>query len=153
MPNGCRLRWLYHRGRALVATMTAHIHHMCPPSRLMRLDCHVGNVQACCTHVESEANLGFKQIMIFRCAFAMGTVVSNIFARTPTNTKNNRVASRFSISVRYWSVFSRYFTNRYRRKTRSGRFGILHLAGTPFFPKREASAPFLMDQAHLLREK
>jgi hypothetical protein len=26
-------------------------------------------------------------------------------------------------------------------------FGILHLAGTPFFPQREASAPFWMDQA------
>ncbi len=32
-------------------------------------------------------------------------------------------------------------------------FSILHLAGTPFFPQREASAPFLMDQAPLLREK
>ncbi len=64
-----------------------------------------------------------------------------------------RVASRFGISVRYRSVFSRYFTNRYQRKTRSGRFGIVHLAGTPFFPQREASAPFLMDQAPFLREK
>jgi hypothetical protein len=60
-----------------------------------------------------------------------------------------RVASRFGISVWYRSVFSRYFTNRYRRKTRSGRFGIVHLAGTPFFPQREHSAPFLMNQAPL----
>ncbi len=47
-----------------------------------------------------------------------------------------RVASRFGISVWYWSVFSRYFTNRYRRKTQSGCFGIIHLAGTPFFPSK-----------------
>ncbi len=33
-------------------------------------------------------------------------------------------------------VFSRYFTNRYRRRTRSGHFGIVHLAGTPFFPSK-----------------
>ncbi len=64
-----------------------------------------------------------------------------------------RVASRFGILVWYRLVFSRYFTNQYQRKTRSGRFGIVHLAGTPFFPQREASAPFLMDQAPLLTEK
>ncbi len=45
-----------------------------------------------------------------------------------------RVASRFSILVRYPSVFSRYFTNQYRRKTRSGCFSFVHLARTPFFP-------------------
>jgi hypothetical protein len=64
-----------------------------------------------------------------------------------------RVASRFGILVRYRLVFSQYFTNQYQRKTWSGCFGIVHLAGTPFFPHREASAPFLMDQAPLLREK
>jgi hypothetical protein len=64
-----------------------------------------------------------------------------------------RVASQFGISVWYHLVFSRYFTNRYRKKTWSGHFGIVHLAGIPFFPQREASAPFLMDQAPFLREK
>ncbi len=55
VPNGRQLRWLYHQRRALVATMRAHIHHICPPSQPMRLDCHVGNVQVCCAQVESEA--------------------------------------------------------------------------------------------------
>jgi hypothetical protein len=49
--------------------------------------------------------------------------------------------------------FPGIFPTDYRRKTWSGRFGIVHLAGTPFFPQMEASAPFLMDQAPLLREK
>jgi hypothetical protein len=64
----------------------------------------------------------------------------------------SRVALQFGILVWYRLVFSRYFTNQYRRKTWSGRFGIVHLAGTPFFPQREAFAPFLMDQAPLLRK-
>jgi hypothetical protein len=33
-----------------------------------------------------------------------------------------------------------------------GHLGIVHFAGTPFFPQRGASSPFLMDQAPLLRE-
>jgi hypothetical protein len=52
-----------------------------------------------------------------------------------------RVVPRFGISVRYRSVFSRYFSNRYRRKTRSGGFGIVHLAGTPFCPLFDGSSP------------
>ncbi len=41
-----------------------------PPSQPTGLDCHVGNVQACCAQVESEALLGFEQkIMIFRYAY------------------------------------------------------------------------------------
>ncbi len=67
--------------------------------------------------------------------------------------KKTKVASQFGILVGYRSVFFRYFTNRYRRKTWSGHFGIVHLVGTPFLPQREAFAPFLMDQAPLLREK
>ncbi len=59
-----------------------------------------------------------------------------------------RVASRFGISVWYRLVFSWYFPNGYRRKTRLLRFGIVHLAGNPF---SLTSAPFLMDQAPLLR--
>ncbi len=59
-----------------------------------------------------------------------------------------RVVSQFGISVRYRLVFSRYFPNRYRRKTWLVRFGIEHLVGTPF---SLASAPFLMDQAPLVR--
>jgi hypothetical protein len=55
-----------------------------------------------------------------------------------------RVVSQFGISVWYWLVFSWYFPNQYRRKIRLVRFGIVHLAGTPF---SLASAPFLMDQA------
>ncbi len=84
-------------------------------------------------------------------------VEENIFFVWPTALYSSkeiiRVASRFGILVRYRSVFSRYFTDRYQRKTWWGRFGIVHLAGTPFFLQREASAPFLMDQAPLLREK
>jgi hypothetical protein len=60
-----------------------------------------------------------------------------------SRTMKSRVASRFGISVRYRSVFSRYFTNRYRRKTRSGRFGI-HLAGTPFFPSKGGFCPLFL---------
>jgi hypothetical protein len=56
----------------------------------------------------------------------------------------SRVSSRFGISVRYWSVFSWYFTNQYRRKTRSGRFGIVHLAGTPFFPSKGGFCPLFL---------
>ncbi len=51
------------------------------------------------------------------------------------------VASWFGISVRYWSVFSWYFPNQYQRKTRSGRFGIIQLAGTPFFPSKGGFCP------------
>jgi hypothetical protein len=56
----------------------------------------------------------------------------------------------------FWFGISRYFLGIFHTDTKGklGKaFGILHLAGTPFFPQREASAPFLMDQAPLLREK
>jgi hypothetical protein len=33
----------------------AHIIHICPPSQCMHLNCHIGNVQACCIQIESEA--------------------------------------------------------------------------------------------------
>ncbi len=56
--------------------------------------------------------------------------------------------SWFGILVRNRLVFSWYFPNRYWRKTRLVHFGIVHLAGIPF---SLASAPFLMDQAPLLR--
>ena len=85
--------------------------------------------------------------------YLLFTCISNLILAIHMQSVNGRVASQFGISVRHWSVFSRYFTNQYQRKTWPGRFGIVHLAGTPFFPQREASAPFLMDQAPLLRGK
>jgi hypothetical protein len=76
------------------------------------------------------------------------TLLLRHFPLESLNSVLARVASRFGISVRYRLVFSRYFPNRYRRKTWLVHFGIIHLAGTPF---SLASAPFLMDQAPLLR--
>ena len=56
---------------------------------------------------------------------------------------------RFGISVWYRLVFSRYFpTNRLPKENSVRIFGIVHLAGTPF---SLASAPFLIDQAPLLK--
>jgi hypothetical protein len=55
VPDGCWLQWSYNQRRALEATTTAHICHICPPSWRMHLDCNVSNVQACCDQVESEA--------------------------------------------------------------------------------------------------
>ncbi len=52
VPDGRRLRWSHNQCRAMEATTMAHICHICPPSWRMRLDCHVGNVQACCDQVE-----------------------------------------------------------------------------------------------------
>ncbi len=43
-----------------------------------------------------------------------------------------RVVYWFGIFSWYWLVFSRYFTNQYRRKTRLVHFGIIKLAGAPF---------------------
>jgi hypothetical protein len=58
----------------------------------------------------------------------------------------------------FWFGIGRYFpgilpTDTKGNLTWSGRFGIVHLEGTPFFPQKESSAPYLMDQAPLLREK
>ncbi len=46
-----------------------------------------------------------------------------------------------------------YLPNRYRRKTRSVHFGIIVLAGTPFFLERGVMAPFLRGPAPFLRKK
>ncbi len=56
VPDGHQLQWLYNQCRALAATTMAHKHQICLPSWPMSLDCHVGNVQACCDQVERCAN-------------------------------------------------------------------------------------------------
>jgi hypothetical protein len=63
------------------------------------------------------------------------------------NGQNTRVVSQFGILVRYQLVFSWYFPKTPKENSVKT-FGIVHLAGTPF---SLASAPFLMDQAPLLR--
>ncbi len=61
-----------------------------------------------------------------------------------------RVVNRFGIFGWYFVGISWYLPNQYRRKTRSLHFGIIILAGTPFFLKRGVMAPFFRGPAPVL---
>ncbi len=92
------------------------------------------------TRVPEKSVIGFD----FDFGWEKPNRFSHIILRLESLSNFSRVASRFGISVWYRSVFSRYFTNRYRKKTRSGRFGIVHLAGTPFFPSKGGFCPLFL---------
>ncbi len=64
-----------------------------------------------------------------------------------------RVVCRYGIFGWYLVGIFWYLPNWYQRKTRSGHFGIIFLAGTPFFLKRGVMAPFLRGLAPMLRKK
>jgi hypothetical protein len=63
------------------------------------------------------------------------------------------VVYRFSIFGRYSVDISWYLPNQYQRKTWLVHFGIIFLAGTPFFLKRGVLAPFLRGPAPILGKK
>jgi hypothetical protein len=64
-----------------------------------------------------------------------------------------RVAYQFSLFGWYLVGISQFLPNQYRRKTWLAHFGIIILAGTPFFLKRGVMAPFSRGPAPILRKK
>ncbi len=64
-----------------------------------------------------------------------------------------RVVYRFRMFGRYLVGVSWYLPNWYWRKTWSVHFGIIILAGTPFFLERGVMAPFFRGPAPILRKK
>jgi hypothetical protein len=64
-----------------------------------------------------------------------------------------RVGYRFGFFGWYSVGISWFLPNRYRRNTRSVHFGIIILAGTPFFLERGVTAPLFRGQTPILRKK
>ncbi len=64
-----------------------------------------------------------------------------------------RVGYRFGFFGWYSVVISWFLPNQYWRKTWLVHFGIIILAGTPFFLKRGVTAPFFRGPAPILRKK
>ncbi len=107
-----------------------------------------------CTRLRLVSNLQISEIT---CKFEIGELVSNLAGKFgPANslliysqiwicadTLGTRVVYRFGIFCRYSVGISQYLPNRYRRKTRSVHFGIIIMAGTPFFSKGGSRPPFL----------
>jgi hypothetical protein len=69
------------------------------------------------------------------------------------DNSGTRVGYRFGFFCWYSVGISWFLPNRYRRKTRSVHFGIIILAGTPFFLKRGVTAYFFRGPAPILRKK
>jgi hypothetical protein len=65
----------------------------------------------------------------------------------------SRDAYQFGFFGWYLVGISQFLPNQYRRKTWSVHFGIIFLAGTPFFLKRGVMAQFFRGSTPILRKK
>jgi hypothetical protein len=104
------------------------------------------------TYLENKTVLEVLLVFWFRREIVFG-VLYILSVQYSRNYNFSRVGYRFGFFGWYSVGISWFLPNQYRRKTRSVHFGIIILAGTPFFLKRRVTAPFFRGPAPILRKK